>query len=698
MPSPAVTAFNASNDPNKKLSDFTKPSLPGSSTPQPAPVSAPQPLSRDFNREQAVIQKLNINPSQLAMLDPKTLMERTYSKEELQNIPDYNTIQQYQQTTKPTNATMGILEQALRAKSDPGQQALGQSQGMENAGLQTEGVAGHSGLFTSLSARANEMRSNFDSFSTGIANTGRGMLAAYQPLAARYKDINDRFNKGMEYIQKLDEAAKAHEYSMDQINQQFENSKKMEAYKTQLAQGNVEDNQTGTTVITKNMNNTGETNFSDNCVLFARSENPSLPYGLFTRADKKNAIQQFGVQNNGGNSMDGIKVGDSILTSESAKGSVSGHAAIVSGIKKNPDGSTSLVLREANFTAGQITEGREISATDPKIYGYIAKGKQSNAQVVSPETQMQRGQNGETLQEGVSPGVFASEDEAKGGGIGGIGEPFDPQSNEDNIALAWANDSSAKPTAAQMKLYPDIAKRMNEITSQGLNNTEVTAKGILDGTIPPPSSTRPSPYNDKLNAAIKRVGGENADLTNMTQQYNAEKKLASTMGSSKMVSLAGAFGGVINSLDELDKIATELDQSPLKAFNKAKLFAMAETGDLLAGRYKTAYTMLQDELGVAIMQGNSPTDKSIGMAQSALDSAGSKDVMLAQTGEMRKLLNYRISVFKSMSPYASAFDNIGSQTQPSQTGIPIVNRKTGEKNTYNGPASDLAGSDWDPVK
>lgn len=410
MPSQAIIDFNASKDPNKKLSDFTKPPVSGSAPITSAPTPSPQPLSRDFNREQAVIQKLNINPSQLAMLDPKTLMERTYTQDELKNIPDYNVIQQYQQTTKPTNATMGILEQALRAKSDPGQQALGQSQGMQNAGLQMEGVGGHAGLFTSLTARANEMRSNFDSFSTGIANTGRGMLAAYQPLAARYKDINDQFNKGMEFIQKLDEAAKAHEYSMDQINQQFENSKKMEAYKFQLEQGNAEGDRTGPSVDTSNMDTT-EGKFADNCILNLRQDVKNLPYGLYTKADKRNAIMQFGVQNQGGNSMDGIKIGDAILTSEGD----SGHGARVINIITNSKGEKVLQLHEANYVAGKVTEGRTISINDPKIYGYIANNGKEAPQVQGEAAQIESTQ---ILEEGKAPGVFESEEEAKTGASG----------------------------------------------------------------------------------------------------------------------------------------------------------------------------------------------------------------------------------------------------------------------------------------
>lgn len=111
-----------------------------------------------------------------------------------------------------------------------------------------------------------------------------------------------------------------------------------------------------------------------NCVLYARTKNPSLPYGLFDKQDKKNAIAKAGSTD-----WAQLKVGDSILSGE---GSV-GHAMTCVGF--NPK-TGKAIIEEANYTPGKITKGREISVTDPVFYGFIPN-KNSDPSVLNPNFQ-----------------------------------------------------------------------------------------------------------------------------------------------------------------------------------------------------------------------------------------------------------------------------------------------------------------------
>ena len=100
-----------------------------------------------------------------------------------------------------------------------------------------------------------------------------------------------------------------------------------------------------------------------NCVLYARTLNPSLPYGLFDKNDKINAINKAGSKD-----WSKIKPGDTILSGE---GSV-GHAMTYIGT--NPQ-TGKAVLEEANYTPGKVTKGREVSLNDPVFYGYVPNTK-----------------------------------------------------------------------------------------------------------------------------------------------------------------------------------------------------------------------------------------------------------------------------------------------------------------------------------
>lgn len=117
-----------------------------------------------------------------------------------------------------------------------------------------------------------------------------------------------------------------------------------------------------------------------NCVLYARTKNPSLPYGLFDKNDKINAINKAGSKD-----WSKLKIGDTILSGE---GSV-GHAFQVMGFNK---ATNKIIIDEANYTPGKVTQGREISITDPILYGFIPNQKTQGPPVTVSEN-ANEGQN-----------------------------------------------------------------------------------------------------------------------------------------------------------------------------------------------------------------------------------------------------------------------------------------------------------------
>lgn len=118
-----------------------------------------------------------------------------------------------------------------------------------------------------------------------------------------------------------------------------------------------------------------------NCVLYARTKNPSLPYGLFDKNDKINAIAKAGSKD-----WNQLKAGDTILSGE---GSV-GHAMTAIGF--NPK-TGKVIVEEANYTPGKVTKGREISVNDPLFYGFVPnKGREGSPPILKEDYQNE-GQN-----------------------------------------------------------------------------------------------------------------------------------------------------------------------------------------------------------------------------------------------------------------------------------------------------------------
>jgi len=85
--------------------------------------------------------------------------------------------------------------------------------------------------------------------------------------------------------------------------------------------------------------------------------------------DKAKWVDTYGTKG-----VNGLSVGDLIITNENREGESTGHAAVVIGI----DGDT-LTLAESNFGKSMaVTTGRKMKITNPKIYGYMEGSLTSN--------------------------------------------------------------------------------------------------------------------------------------------------------------------------------------------------------------------------------------------------------------------------------------------------------------------------------
>ena len=442
--SATTDAYNQAkqSNPNLSLADFVKSqntAPPVSQTPASAPsstVSSPTsaptaatPFSRDFTREQSTLTSLSANPSQLQMLDPKQLYEATYTQEELAGMPEYQQIMQRDQaqanlleTPRPTNSMMRVLEDALRAKSDVGNQALGGSELYGKAGLPTEGVSGYATLMQSMNERGREMQDRYGSFSNSLARTSEAMSDTFNTALDQYNILNQDYQQELQRFQQVADNLTAHEQAMTLMERQYELQKEAEQFSWDLENKTSVTNPAGIagTSDSSEMYDLGTGDNSDNCVIYGRTKVTNLPFGLFTKEDKMKAVQMAGVKNDGQGSMSGVKVGDAILTGEGQYG----HVAVVMGIEGD-----NLILDEANYVSGQITQGRKINMNDAKIMGYVPN-ERGDAITVSTDVSNLKPRYDTSLPTGAlqasgkqGEGVTEGIDEQVGKLGGGIGTP-----------------------------------------------------------------------------------------------------------------------------------------------------------------------------------------------------------------------------------------------------------------------------------
>lgn len=116
-------------------------------------------------------------------------------------------------TPKPTQSSMGILQEALNAKNNVTNQALGKSKLFEQAGL-----SGYESLAQSMNMRSQEMTDRYNSFRTTVADTATGMTDVYNAALDGYKTAMDEYNKQVEVMSKINEAVLEHQQALELLD------------------------------------------------------------------------------------------------------------------------------------------------------------------------------------------------------------------------------------------------------------------------------------------------------------------------------------------------------------------------------------------------------------------------------------------------------------------------------------------------
>lgn len=245
VPTPSTPAVTPSTAPVAPVVATT----PGSTVNNPAPAymgynapaypTAPsQSQGRDLNREQTAIQKYGGgDANKIANVDLKKIMEATYTKAELANIPDYKYLverdaanQNFQkaqdtgQIVPPTSSMMATLENALRTKGDIGNQKLGQSEVFNTLGLDP-----YINLANSLNAHSQEMKQKYESFSTAMSTVGTQLSDSYAGALQTYKANLDRYDKEVASIQKTIADQSDFDQQMQILEKQNQNALALEA-------------------------------------------------------------------------------------------------------------------------------------------------------------------------------------------------------------------------------------------------------------------------------------------------------------------------------------------------------------------------------------------------------------------------------------------------------------------------------------
>ena len=189
------------------------------------PDTTPPLQGRNLAKEQEAMTKLGVSGARATALmeNPlfaKQVYEMAYTPQELPNVKEYNDIkanedqrsqlqQKTQQMQQNAPNAMLALEDALRTKSDIGQQALGESELFKSAGLSGNVF----NLQQSLNQNLQDMSARYGSFTNALSRASSAMANQYQGLSSSYKTLTDEYqnqyaalNQTLDKIAQHDEA------------------------------------------------------------------------------------------------------------------------------------------------------------------------------------------------------------------------------------------------------------------------------------------------------------------------------------------------------------------------------------------------------------------------------------------------------------------------------------------------------------
>lgn len=193
----------------------------------------------------------------------------------------------------------------------------------------------------------------------------------------------------------------------------------------------------------------------------------------------------------------------------------------------------------------------------------------------------------------------------------------------------------------------------------------------------------------KINAAVKsELQKRGFDLTKADMEYESAKKQISSLNSSQMVRYAGLSNSVVNTIDRVNELAQQMQNSGITGLNAAKIATLKNTAGntpagQLATQYETAVNTLKEEFANLAQGGFAPNEAAWDLANQQINGNYGVDQLKASLGEVQRLVRYRLNGIPNMASLGpgaanryvnggqAAPDGHGGQVQPVTQASPL---------------------------
>lgn len=136
-------------------------------------------------------------------------------------------------------------------------------------------------------------------------------------------------------------------------------------------------------------------------------------------------------------------------------------------------------------------------------------------------------------------------------------------------------------------------------------------------------------------------------------EYEAAKKQILSLNSSQMVRYAGLSNSVVNTIDRVNELARQMQNSGITGLNAAKIATLKNTAGntpagQLATQYETAVNTLKEEFANLAQGGFAPTEAAWDLANQQINGNYGVDQLKSSLGEVQRLVRYRLNGIPNM--------------------------------------------------
>ncbi len=249
------------------------------------------------------------------------------------------------------------------------------------------------------------------------------------------------------------------------------------------------------------------------------------------------------------------------------------------------------------------------------------------------------------------------------------------------------NSSTGDIINGRTKLPPTSADKIGIKQANGQpdpNQVKSVVSGVMSGKLPPDLKGMYR-NNMAIQAGLNDAG---FDLSKAQLERAAANKQITSLNGSQMTRFVGLAGSVNNTIDEVNRLSNQMQNSGIPLLNQAKLATYmqlegnSEKGQL-ASQYIGAVNTLKEEFANLANGGYAPTEPAWALANQQINgNYGVKQLGSALT-EVQRLINYRLASIPGLDTWGPGSANRYTGT----TGEPAVHHETTPL-TSTAPPSD----------